>query len=87
MRLGIFIDLSEVFDSVDYEILTSRLKEYHCVKTVFIRSFSGAYFPALGPEKLRIRTFFTQCTRLEEIIFNGLDTISLIENSSLNAET
>ena len=87
MRLGIFIDLSEVFDSVDYEILTSRLKEYHCVKTVFIRSFSGAYFPALGPDKLRIRTFFTQCTRLEEITFNGLDTISPVENSSLNAAT
>ena len=68
-------------------IMRSRLEEYHCVKTIFIRSFSGAYFPALWPEKLRIRAFFRQCTRLEEITFNGLDTISPVENSSLNAAT
>ena len=39
----------------------------HCVKSTRIRSFSGLYFPAFGlntrkygPEKLRIRTLFTQ---------------------------
>ena len=46
---------------------------FHCVKSVYIRNFSGPYFPAFGlnterpnagkygPEKLRIRTLFTQC--------------------------
>ena len=40
----------------------------HCLKSVRIRSFYGLYFPAFGlnlgkygPEKLRIRTLFTQC--------------------------
>ena len=40
----------------------------HCVKSVFIWSFSGRYFPAFSlnagkyrPEKLRIRTLFMQC--------------------------
>ena len=37
----------------------------HCVKSVRIRSFSGPYFPAKeGPEKLRIRTLFTESQRL-----------------------
>ena len=51
---------------------------FHCMKSVRILSFSGAYFPAFGlnteryrvfsphsgkygPEKLQIRTLFTQC--------------------------
>ena len=46
---------------------------YRCVKSFCIRRFSGPYFPAFGlnmerqgvekdgPEKLRIRTLFTQC--------------------------
>ena len=32
----------------------------HCVKKVGIRSFSDSYFPAGGPEKLRIRNFFNK---------------------------
>ena len=43
---------------------------YHCVKSVRIRSYSGLYFPTFelntgkyGPEKLRIRTLFTQCNK------------------------
>ena len=66
-----------------YKIKALRKAKY-CVKSVRIRSFSGAYFPAFGlirrdspynlylsvlsanagkygPEKLRIRTLFTQC--------------------------
>ena len=41
---------------------------WHCIKSVLIRSFSGPYFLAFspiagkyGPEKLQIRTLFTQC--------------------------
>ena len=34
---------------------------YHRVKSVRIRSFSGPYFSAFGPEKLGIRTLLTQC--------------------------
>ena len=31
------------------------------MKNLHIRSFSGPYFPAFGPENLWIRTLFTQC--------------------------
>ena len=33
----------------------------HCVKSARIRSFPGPNFLAFGPERLRIRTLFTQC--------------------------
>ena len=36
-----------------------------CVKSIGIWSFSGPYFPAFGPEKLRVRTYFTQCYSYE----------------------
>ena len=32
----------------------------HCVKKVRIQNFSDWYYPAFGPEKLRIRILFTQ---------------------------
>ena len=32
----------------------------HCAKSFRIRSFSGPYFLTFGPEKIRIRTLFTQ---------------------------
>ena len=38
-------------------------RQDHCVKSVRIRSFSGLYFPAFGPEKLWIQTLFTQWIR------------------------
>ena len=34
---------------------------WHCVKSVHIRGFSGPNAGKNGPEKLRIRTLFTQC--------------------------
>ena len=34
------------------------MKEMHCVKIVYIRSFSGPNTGQCGPEKLRIRTLF-----------------------------
>ena len=37
-------------------------KNYYCVKSVRIWSFSGPYFPTFGPEKLRIQILFTQCS-------------------------
>ena len=52
-------------------ISITNLKYYHCLKSVHIRSFSGPYFPPFGlntgkygPEKLQIRTRFTQCTKV-----------------------
>ena len=45
----------------------------HCVKSVRIWSFSGLYFAAFGlnterygPEKLRIRTLFTQWVTIKK---------------------
>ena len=46
----------------------SEVLEWHCVKSIRIRSFSGPYFLVFSPnarkygtKKLRIRTIFTQC--------------------------
>ena len=36
------------------------VNDKHCGKIVCVRSFSGPYFPAFGPETLRIRTLITQ---------------------------
>ena len=53
---------------VTNSIIESYGHNWHCVKIVRIWSFSGRYFPVFspnakkyGPEKLRIRTLFTQC--------------------------
>ena len=41
------------------------------MKSVRILSFSGPYFPAFGPEKLRIWTLFMQYIFIEdELLFN-----------------
>ena len=54
-------------DKVHHSELQSTIVEWntflwsgHCVKSLCIRSFSGPYFLAFGPEKLPIRTLFTQ---------------------------
>ena len=44
-----------------YFFSISIIEAFHSVKSFRIRGFSGAYFPAFGPEKLWIRTLFTQC--------------------------
>ena len=56
-------------------ISLARWRHHHCVKSVGIRSFSCPYFPALGPEKLRIRTLFTQCIHLQ--LLSGVTDASL----------
>ena len=38
-----------------------KMIDYHYVKSVGIRSFSGPNSGKYGPEKIRIRTLFTQC--------------------------
>ena len=48
-----------------YQLKVSVTVIQHCVKSICIQSFSGPYFPAFGPEKLRIRTFFTQCKSID----------------------
>ena len=67
---------------------------WHCVKSVRIRSFSGTYFPAFGPnterysvfssnarkhgpEKLWIRTLFTQCKGLDKHLRRALVRIPI----------
>ena len=65
--------------------------EKHCVKSVHIRSFFGPYFPAFGlntgkygPEKLRIRTLFTQWNEgasLQDCLYKSMQ---LTPFSSLN---
>ena len=44
------IDLFEAaFNNTIIKVVFGALpKNYHCVKTVCIRSFSGVYFPAFG---------------------------------------
>ena len=44
-----------------------QLREEHYMKTDRIRSNAGPYFPAFGPEKLRIRTLFTQWKSLRQM--------------------
>ena len=61
--------------------MRDKIAPAHCVKSVRIRSSSGPYFPAFGlnterysvagkygPEKLRIRTLFTQWHSLNLVI-------------------
>ena len=56
-------------------ISLARWRHHHCVKSVRIWSFSCPYFPALRPEKLRIRTLFTQCIHLQ--LLSGVTDASL----------
>ena len=65
----IIIESTEIRWSISKKLINS----HDWVKSIRIRSFSGPYFPALGlsvftpnagkyrPEKLRIKTLFTQC--------------------------
>ena len=47
-------------ETCDYYSNFFVLQNVARVKSVCIRSISGPYFPAFGPEKLRIRTLFKQ---------------------------
>ena len=56
---GFFMKCNTGLKWVNLVPLLLVLNKY-CKKSTLIRSFSGPHFPAFGPEKLQIRTLFTQ---------------------------
>ena len=63
-QLTFFSEFCYLWKIIIQDSIYTSGKILHCVKSVRIRSFSGPHFATFGlntaPEKLRIRTLFTQ---------------------------
>ena len=64
-----------------------RSRTSHCVKSVRIRSYSGPYFPAFGPNRerygvsLRIQS---ECGKIRTRITPNADTFYAVSNIKVN---
>ena len=65
-----------------HQVHTFNANLNHCVKSVYIWSFSGPYFPTFGLEKLRTWTFFTQWTSFIKRFFPNLVLVILVKPQS-----